>query len=104
MAYPIGHYGGGIRGLGDPLTAIMGAATGDLIGIDASTTSLLPYLNWASPGQIGVASNSPSPQGSSNGSGTAPTTGVGINQWVTTNSSGIMFIALAVLAYSILKK
>lgn len=102
MSYPTGHYGPGLRGLGGPLDLSMTAS--DLIPFDASVGSFQSYLDWAAPGQAGVASNSPSPTATTNQSGSAPKTQVSVGQWAANNSGLLIVVALGLLAITLVKR
>jgi hypothetical protein len=101
--YPTGHYGKGIRGLGDAFDLSMLGS--DLIPFDAGVTSFLPYVAQAYG--KGVADTPVSPTSQTNYSGSAPTTTTSktpAQVWMANNGNTIVFVALAFLLITALKR
>lgn len=103
MPYPTGHYGPGIRGLGDALTDIAVSSAGDLFPIDASTMSFGSYANWISGGS-GVSASTLTPTSTTNATGSNPTAKPTVNQIMGQNSGLIIMLALGLLGLTLLKK
>lgn len=102
MPYPTGHYGPGIRGLGDALTDIATSSAGDLFPIDANTFGGPGW--YVSPLVPGLADTSLTPHSTTNASGSNPTGRPTMNQVVSQNSGMIIMLALGLLGLSLLKR